>query len=139
MSDYLSIVLAGALLLISVVLILLLREQKKLKRDYRALEDKLRLHGEDLAGLCSAAVEVDRHLAGNDARLDGLIDLVNAYRSAPPAEPVAAPAFKNEPPGEYDNVIQKIRRGVDVDELVKDCGLTRDEAVLLMSLHGGRR
>jgi hypothetical protein len=36
----------------------------------------------------------------------------------------------------YAFAIEKIQRGVNIDELVKSCGLTRDEAVLLMRLHG---
>lgn len=136
MSDYLSMAVAGTVVLVAVVLIWLLRQQHKLKQDYRLLAEQLQRNNEDVAGLCSAAVAVDQHLAANEARLEGLIDSINAYRAPKPVS--VASSIEDQPQG-YDDAIQKIRRGAGVDELVKDCGLTRDEAVLLIRLHGGKR
>lgn len=136
MSDYLSMAVAGTVVLVAVVLIWLLRQQHKLKQDYRLLAEQVQRNNEDVAGLCSAAVAVDQHLAANEARLEGLIDSINAYRAPQPVS--VASSIEDQPQG-YDDAIQKIRRGAGVDELVKDCGLTRDEAVLLIRLHGGKR
>jgi hypothetical protein len=66
-------------------------------------------------------------------RLNSIIDLVNTDQS--PRQQNVQP--KNEDIGQdYADAIQKIRCGAGVDELVKDCRLTRDEAVLLVRLHG---
>lgn len=129
------IAIAAAVVLIAAVLVWLFREHQKLKRDYRLLAEQLHSHKEDLAGLCAAAVVVDQHLAANDLRLNGILDNVTASRTPTPVKPVVE---EDEPHG-YDAAIQKIRRGAGVDELVKDYGLTRDEAVLLMRLHGDKR
>ncbi len=142
MTDYLLMFIAGCLLFITILLAWLLREQKKIKHDYLILTDRLRRNHEDVTGLCCAAVEVDQHLADNDLslnsiieRLNSIIDMVNTdHRSRQPLAQT-----KNEDIGQdYADAIQKIRNGAGVDELVKDCRLTRDEAVLLVRLHAGK-
>ncbi|AMK77348.1 MULTISPECIES: DUF2802 domain-containing protein [Methylomonas] len=133
MSEYLLLVLAGIVVFVLVILVWLLRQQQTLKKQFQLLEERVQRSNEDVAGLCSAAVAVDRRLAANDSRLNSIVDQVNTQRqtvtSVTPVEPIPASG--------YEDVIQKIRSGVGIEELVRDCGLTRDEAVLLMRLHGG--
>ncbi|WP_445367741.1 DUF2802 domain-containing protein [Methylomonas sp. BW4-1] len=135
MSEYLLLVLAGVVVCILAMLVWLLRQQQTLKRQFQLLEERVQRSNEDVAGLCSAAVAVDRRLAANDSRLNSIVDQVNTLRqtvtNVAPAEPIPASG--------YEDVIQKIRNGVGIEELVRDCGLTRDEAVLLMRLHGGSK
>lgn len=135
MSEYLLWVLVAVVVLVLAILLRLQRDQQKLKQAFQSLEARMQRSNEDVAGLCSAAVAVDRRLAANDSRLNGIADqIVNTQRqpvaTSIPDEPVPAHG--------YEDVIQKIRRGVGVEELVREFGLTRDEAVLLMRLHGGR-
>ncbi len=133
MSEYLLLVLAGIVVFVLAILVWLLRQQQTLKQQFQLLEERVQRSNEDVAGLCSAAVAVDRRLAANDSRLNSIVDQVNTQRqtvtNVAPAEPIPASG--------YEDVIQKIRNGVGIEELVRDCGLTRDEAVLLMRLHGG--
>lgn len=136
MTDYLAITLVGALLFILAILVLLLRRQRRLERSLRLLEERLQRSNEDVAGLCSAAVAVDRRLAANDSRLNSIADQITTTQRQP--APAATPNVSIPAPEGYENVIQKIRRGIGIDELVRDCGLTRDEAVLLTRLHGGK-
>jgi hypothetical protein len=136
MSEYLLLVLAGIVVFVLAILVWLLRQQQALKKQFQLLEERVQRSNEDVAGLCSAAVAVDRRLAANDSRLNSIVDQVNTQRqttvtSVTPAEPIPASG--------YEDVIQKIRNGVGIEELVRDCGLTRDEAVLLMRLHGGSK
>jgi hypothetical protein len=135
MSEYLLLVLAGVVVFILAMLVWLLRQQQTLKQQFQRLEERVQRSNEDVAGLCSAAVAVDRRLAANDSRLNSIVDQVNTQRqtvaNVASAEPVPASG--------YEDVIQKIRNGVGIEELVRDCGLTRDEAVLLMRLHGGSK
>ncbi|WP_026603059.1 DUF2802 domain-containing protein [Methylomonas sp. 11b] len=133
MSEYLLLVLAGIVVFVLAILVWLLRQQQTLKQQFQLLEERVQRSNDDVAGLCSAAVAVDRRLAANDSRLNSIVDQVNTQRqtvtNVAPAEPIPASG--------YEDVIQKIRNGVGIEELVRDCGLTRDEAVLLMRLHGG--
>lgn len=135
MSEYLLLVLAGVVVCILAMLVWLSRQQQTLKRQFQSLEERVQRSNEDVAGLCSAAVAVDRRLAANDSRLNSIVDQVNTQRqtvtNVAPEEPIPASG--------YEDVIQKIRNGVGIEELVRDCGLTRDEAVLLMRLHGGSK
>ncbi|WP_020483659.1 DUF2802 domain-containing protein [Methylomonas sp. MK1] len=135
MSEYLLLVLAGVVVFVLAMLVWLLRQQQTLKQQFQSLDERVQRSNEDVAGLCSAAVAVDRRLAANDSRLNSIVDQVNTQRqtvtNVAPAEPIPASG--------YEDVIQKIRNGVGIEELVRDCGLTRDEAVLLMRLHGGGR
>ncbi|ANE54189.1 MULTISPECIES: DUF2802 domain-containing protein [Methylomonas] len=136
MTDYLIWGLALGELFIFVVLLRLVGSKKRLERELKVLEERLQRSNEDLAGLCSAAVAVDRRLAANDNRLNTIADRVN--RPIQAAAPQPHPVQDDPVPAQgYEDVIQKIRRGADIDELVRDCGLTRDEALLLMRLHGG--
>lgn len=142
MTDYFLLFIAGCLLFIALAQVWLLREQKKLKHDCLLLADRLRRNHEDVAGLCSAAVEVDQHLAENDLSLSNIIEQLNSvidrvntdHRSRQAlVQPIHADLGQD-----YADAIQKIRSGAGVDELVKDCRLTRDEAVLLVRLHAGK-
>lgn len=138
MIEYLLMATAGALVLIAVLLAYLFREFKMLKQEHRLLDDKQRRSHEDLAGLCSAAVEIDQQLVRNDKRLLVLLERINDLQQPQPSQAVVSQPDINVQAQGYDIAIQKIHSGSGVDELVKDCGLTRDEAVLLISLHGGK-
>jgi len=119
------------LLLMSAVLTYLWREHKKLKQDIQALDKKLHGSIDDVAGLCSAAVTVDQRLAFNEMRLTGVLE---SLHEPEPQARYDEPIDEVQPQG-YELAIEKIRRGASVDDLVKSCGLTRDEAVLLVRLH----
>jgi len=125
---------AAVLLLIMVcVLIYLFRQQNKLQQDVQALTKKLQGNVDDVAGLCSAAVSVDQRLMTNESRLNGVLE---AIREPPAYIPDEEEPVEAEQPQGYELAIEKIRSGANVDDLVKSCGLTRDEAVLLVRLHG---
>jgi len=137
------VTIAGAifLVLLLIVLLWLIREHRNLKRQCQALSEQIQRGSIDVAGLCSAAVAVDRRLAASESRLEDLIGFVGDLAAQPkpqPDAPVAerVPIHDPAPAQGYDQVIEKIRRGADVEELVKNCGLTRDEAMLLVRLHG---
>lgn len=124
---------SAALLVLVAVLLWLLRDHKKLKNSYHLLAAQIQRNSDDVAGLCSAAVAVDQRMTMNEVRLDGLFELVSTSQLPQQAEE----QHEEEPRAQgYDQAIEKIRRGANVDELVKSCGLTRDEALLLMRLHG---
>lgn len=126
--------LVGLLVLAAVIMAWLWREQKKLKQDIKTISAGLQRNADDVAGLCSAAVAVDKRLAACEARIsDAMGDI-----TVPQAQ--SSPSYDKEPDEEqaqgYEYVIEKIRQGASVEDLVKYCGLTRDAAMLLMRLHG---
>ena len=119
-------------LLMGGVLINLWREQSKLKQDVQALGKKLQGNIEDIAGLCSAAVSVDQRLMDNESRLNGMLENINQ----PQVETRYDELIEEDQSQGYEFAIKKIHNGANVDDLVKNCGLTHDEAVLLIRLHG---
>jgi hypothetical protein len=132
--------LMDALIIESVVMIFMLavlfwlvRTQLKLKQDYRSLSDAVHGHGNDIAGLCSAALTVDtrialvdRQIAFTDEQINDLLArLVEAEQNEQSAHP-------------YSVDIRKVRSGASVHELMQDSGLSHDEAALLIRLHGSK-
>jgi hypothetical protein len=136
-NDYLLMFISALIIIISIGVVLLFVEVKKLKQDNFLMAERLRRNNEDVAGLCSAAVELDQHIAFNDNQINSIVDAVNSIQNPP--ENTSTQASTVEISQDYQNAIQKIRMGMGVEELVKDCGLTIDEAVLLRRLHGGRQ
>lgn len=116
-------------------------EQRKLKQDLQAVMAQLHRQSDDVAGLCSAAVAVDRRLAANESRLNGMREDVGRTSLSPASVDYETEHDEpeQEPAQGYQLAIEKIRLGVSVEELVKTCSLTRDEAVLLMRLHGKKQ
>lgn len=122
-----------ALFVLAVALILLWRQQKRLKQEYQFLRSQLQRSNDDVAGLCAAAIAVDKRLSESESHLNHMLDTVNTPQ---PQHNELVIAEEEELQGGYSLAIEKIHRGASLDELVKSCGLTRDEAVLLMRLHG---
>lgn len=129
-------VVGALLLLMAIVLVRLWREQKKLKQALEAITVQIHRTSEDVSGLCSAAVSVDRRLAANESRLSAIQEDAARPQSAAPPVYTDNLATEDEPEQGYQLAIEKIRRGASVEDLMKVCGLTRDEAMLLVRLHG---
>ncbi len=121
-------------LLLAIGLFWALRGLASIKKRQDLMQNQLQRNIDDVVGLCSAAVAVDRRLAVDEEHLANVINLVEQqHQDVDVAEPM-----ENEAQEDYSAAIQMIRCGVEVEELVRNCGLTRDEAVLLIRLHGKR-
>lgn len=138
MNEPIFLVLAGIVLalfvLVAAALVLLWRQQKRLKQECQFLRSQLQRSIDDVAGLCAAAIAVDKRLSESESHLSQMLDAINAPESLQNELGVT----EEDPQGGYASAIEKIHLGASLDELVKTCGLTRDEAVLLMRLHGQR-
>ena len=129
-----------ALLIESVVIIFMLavlfwlvRTQLKLKHDYRTLSDVVHGHGNDIAGLCSAALTVDNRIALVDRQIAYTDEQINDLQAK------HAEAEQNEQSAHpYSVDIRKVRSGASVHELMQNSGLSHDEAALLIRLHGSK-
>jgi len=116
-----------------VVLFWLVRTQLRLKHDYQVLNDIVHGNSNDIAGLCSAALTVDSRIATVDSRIavtDGQIDDLAAK--------IAEVEQNDQSSHPYSGDIRKVRSGASVNELMKNSGLSHDEAALLIRLHGSK-
>ncbi len=109
---------------IVIVLVWLVRTHLKLKHDYQVLADVVQGHNNDIAGLCAAALAADGRRDATDEQLSVLCAKISDYQYN---EPSSHP---------YSLVIQKVRSGASVNELMQNSGLSQDEAALLIRLHG---
>jgi hypothetical protein len=117
-------IFSAILLLVIILLFWLMIERSRLKRELTMLTEYVNRNNTDIAGLCSAAITIDTRLGDYEERLEDLSQIVSElHRTEIAAQP-------------YHSVIQKIRAGASVTELMQNSGLSRDEAVLLIRLHG---
>ncbi len=118
------IVNSFAFILLGIACLWLAWQQRKLKQENLTLMAQIESINKDLAGMCSAAVKVDARITRIDARMTALSEQLTHYQAQ---EANASP---------YHNVIQRVRDGANTDQLIKECGLSREEAALLFKLHG---
>lgn len=132
MSDFLLLSLClGLLLALLLTLFWLSRQYRRLRLRLDELEQTVKRNNEDIAGLCSAAVAVDHRMLGNDKQLQSIAEKLANYQPQTATEP-------QTPPSSYQSVIEKIHQGADVEELVREYGLSREEAALLIRLNAAK-
>jgi uncharacterized membrane protein YccC len=119
-------VVAAVVIVVVIALVWLVRTHLKLKHDYQVLADVVHGHNNDIADLCAAALSADGHMAATDEQLGALCAKISDYQHN---EPSTHP---------YSLVIQKVRSGASVSELMQNSGLSQDEAALLIRLHGSK-
>ena len=127
MDNILFVTFLTITLVIVGVLVRLMRRYKKLRQDYIILSEHVERNNKDIAGLCSAAVCVDSRLSDNNAQLNGIVEKVTDFEQ-----------HEQQTSQPYHSAIQKVRDGADAEELIQQCGLSREEAMLLIRLHGNR-
>ena len=116
----------GVVIVVIIVLVWLVRAHLKLKRDYRVLADVVHGHSNDIADLCAAALAADGNMAAMNEEISVLCAEISDDQHNEPS---------NDP---YSLVIQKVRSGASVGELMQNSGLSQDEAALLIRLHGSK-
>ena len=138
----LAIIIEGVVMVIMfMVLFWLVRSQLKLKRDYRTLNDIVHSNSNDISGLCSAALTVDSRIATVDSRISAIDSRIAATDGH--IDDLAAKIAEVEQGGQsaahpYSGDIRKVRSGASVNELMRNSGLSHDEAALLIRLHGSK-
>ena len=128
MDNILLIVFLTIILVVAGILVWLILAHKKLRNDFISLSEYVERNNKDIAGLCSAAVFVDSRMSDNNAQLNGLIEKVADFEQ-----------HEQQSSQPYHSAIQMVRNGADAEELIQQCGLSREEAVLLIRLHGNRQ
>ena len=127
MDNILFVTFLTITLVIVGVLARLMRGYKKLRQDYIVLSEHVERNNKDIAGLCSAAVCVDSRLSDNNEQLNGIVEKVTDFEQ-----------HEQQTSQPYYDAIQKVRNGAVAEELIQQCGLSREEAMLLIRLHGNR-
>lgn len=127
MDNILFVIFLTITLVIVGVLAWLMRGYKKLRQDYIILSKHVERNNRDIAGLCSAAVCVDSRLSDNNEQLNGIVEKVTDFEQ-----------HEQQTSQPYHSAIQKVRNGADAEELIQQCGLSREEALLLIRLHGNK-
>ena len=119
-----TIIIAVVTGVVIIVLVWLVRTHLKLKHDYQVLADAVHGNNNDIADLCAAVLTADGRIAATDEQISVLCAKISDYQHN---EPSTHP---------YSLVIQKVRSGASVSELMQNSGLSQDEAALLIRLHG---
>jgi type II secretory pathway component PulF len=119
-------IVIGMVLTVVIVLVWLVRAHLKLRQDYQVLVDVVHGNNNDIADLCAAALTTDSRIAATDEQLSALCVKISDYQNN---ESSTHP---------YSQVIQKVRSGASVSELMQNSGLSQDEAALLIRLHGSK-
>jgi Protein of unknown function (DUF2802) len=125
-----AVITAG--IAIALVLLALVRANLKLRQQYRVLMNNLSACHNDIAGLCSAALTVNNRITTTEEMLNELSATFAEYQQNKLVDRVQA----ESPDTAYSAVIQRVRDGANVNELMQNCGLSHDEAALLIRLHG---
>jgi len=119
-------VVTGIVIIVVTALVWLVRAHLQLKHDYQVLADIVHGHNNDIADLYTAALTADGRIATTDEQISVLCAKISDYQHN---EPSTYP---------YSLVIQKVRSGASVSELMQNSGLSQDEAALLIRLHGSK-
>ena len=118
--------IAGVVIIVVIALVWLARAHLKLKLDYQVLADVVHGNNNDIADLYAAALTADGRIAVTDEQISVLCAKISDYQHN---EPSTHP---------YSQIIQKVHSGASVSELMQNSGLSQDEAVLLIRLHGSK-
>lgn len=123
-NEFLQYWLSTIVLLLSVVTISFYLAHRKLARQYHTLEEVVEHLNHDFAGLCSAAVNVDKRLYNSDDRVKNLLKRIENFEQS------------DDKPQPYQSAIDKVKIGVTPQKLAEECGFSEGEAELLVRLYG---
>ena len=122
MTHWLLLLGAVAALLVLLVVFLMLRLRLREQEDALLRQEVARLR-DDLGALCSGAVGVSERVARIEGKLQRVSERQEQMESATP---------ESQP---YDQAVELARKGANAEELVKQCGLTKGEADLVVMMH----
>ena len=129
------------LVILSIAFIFLAISYGRIKKENSHLFRQLGSINKDLSGLCSAAVNIDSRLSEeseqlNDLyrRVDGSNEITGSIHAGKEVPAMYRDEDSNKPA--YKGVIEKVQEGASEKKLIKECGLSREEAALLIKLHG---
>jgi len=142
--ELVSVLNSIVLVILSIGFVFLAIAYGRMKKENSHLFKQLGSINKDLAGLCSAAVNVDSRLSEESEQLNDLyrrvdedneIASTSTHHNIGNESPVMYRDDDSSKPA-YKGVIEKVQEGASEKKLIKECGLSREEAALLIKLHG---
>jgi hypothetical protein len=118
------------ILLLSAGIIWLFFAHQAHKKNFQRLNERINNYQSDLSGLCSAALLIDKQLENITEYVNEQLTLIDSKLVEITQHP--SPEINNHP---YQSVIQKVKAGANISELMQSAGLSHDEAALLIRLH----
>ncbi len=118
------------ILLLSAVIIWLFFANQTHKKNFQRLNERINNYQNDLSGLCSAALLIDKQLENITEYVNEQLTLMDSKLVEVHQPP--STETNNHP---YQSVIQKVKAGANINELMQGSGLSHDEAALLIRLH----
>lgn len=121
--QWFDILMPVSMILTALGLLIVLRRARTLARAQAALCAENKLLREDVAALTAGGVGVSEHIRRLEKRLRCLTEKQESLEST------------HERDRPYGRAIQMVHNGAGIDELVDNCGMTRNEAELIVMLH----
>ncbi|HHJ38438.1 MAG: hypothetical protein AXA67_13105 [Methylothermaceae bacteria B42] len=119
-----SLLFLLVVLLVGTIVWLWLRQQR-LEAVCQQLTDTQQRLLKDISGLCAAAVRMDERGLEQSRRLAEITALTEHLELRESSETPS-----------YQQAIERIKQGVEAEDLAQECGFTREEAALLLRLYG---
>ncbi len=112
-------------MLLTGTIVWLWQRQRRLEATCQQLAETQQRLLKDISGLCAAAVRMDERWLEQFRRLEEITALAEQWRQH---ESAAEPS--------YQQAIECIKQGIEMEDLSQACGITREEASLLLRLYG---
>ena len=125
MSDMISLVTLIITVVVFAACLVLAVKMNRFRRELNEAQRRIESLQNDMRALYTGAAGMGNHLARIESRIHNLSDRQEKLDD------------KDVVGQSFNEAITLAQRGVNVDELMKRCGLTREEAELMVRLHGG--
>ncbi len=139
MNEIVTVTLLVITMILIGILVWLVLEHFKLKKNYLLLNDSVERNNQDIAGICSTAVFVDKKITGNTKYLRSVADKFESYDSEFQEIQEKLQQLLEQPdvsaPSAQFNAIPSLRKNEEIDELIQQSEVSREETELLMRLH----
>ncbi len=113
-------------MLLTGTIVWLWQRQRRLETTCQQLAETQQRLLKDISGLCAAAVRMDERWLEQARRLEEINGLAEEHWQQ--HESAAEPS--------YQQAIECIKQGIEMEDLSQTCGITREEASLLLRLYG---
>lgn len=113
--------------LVGLLAVVLLATSYRFFRLSRAQASQITSLQQQLSALCSAAVGSDERIVRFEQALMKIREQQNTMDLGQPQQ------------HSYEHAIRLARKGVDINQLIDNCNLSEEEALLITRLHGAQR
>lgn len=139
MNEIVTVTLLVITMILIAILVWLILEHIKLKKNHLLLSDSVERNNQDMAGMCSTAVFVDKKITGNTKYLRSVAEKFESYDSEfqeiqEKLQQLLEQQDVSAIPTQL-NTVPSLRKDEEIDELIQQSEVSREETELLMRLH----